>query len=54
MLQRHPLVKRDYPVIADTLRLAASPQLRNMASLGGNVLQRTRCNYFRDNSWGGV
>lgn len=48
----HPLVKRDYPVIADTLRLAASPQLRNMASLGGNVLQRTRCNYFRDTSWG--
>jgi xanthine dehydrogenase YagS FAD-binding subunit len=31
--------------------MAASPQLRNMASLGGNVLQRTRCNYFRDPSW---
>jgi xanthine dehydrogenase YagS FAD-binding subunit len=31
--------------------LAASPQLRNMASLGGNVLQRTRCQYFRDPSW---
>ena len=42
-----PVVNRDYPVIAQTLKLAASAQLRNMASLGGNVLQRTRCNYFR-------
>ena len=47
----HPLVNRDYPVIAETLKLAASAQLRNMASLGGNVLQRTRCSYFRDTSW---
>jgi xanthine dehydrogenase YagS FAD-binding subunit len=47
----HPAVRRDYPVIAQALRLAASQQLRNMASLGGNVLQRTRCNYFRDPSW---
>lgn len=45
-------VRRDYPVIADSLWQAASPQLRNMASLAGNVLQRTRCNYFRDTSWG--
>jgi xanthine dehydrogenase YagS FAD-binding subunit len=44
----HLGVQRDYPVIAQSLQLAASPQLRNMASLGGNVLQRTRCNYFRD------
>jgi xanthine dehydrogenase YagS FAD-binding subunit len=44
-------VRRGYPVIADALWQAASPQLRNMASLGGNVLQRTRCNYFRDTSW---
>ena len=44
-------VKRDYPVIAQSLMLAASPQLRNMASLGGNVLQRTRCSYFRDSTW---
>ena len=43
-----PVVNRDYPVIAETLKLAASAQLRNMASLGGNVLQRTRCNYFRE------
>lgn len=47
----HPQVRRDYPVIAQSLQLAASPQLRNMASLGGNVLQRTRCNYFRDVSY---
>lgn len=47
----HPAVVRDYPVIAESLELAASPQLRNMASLAGNVLQRTRCPYFRDTSW---
>ena len=46
-----PRLQRDYPVIAESLMLAASPQLRNMASLGGNVLQRTRCQYFRDPSW---
>ena len=40
-----------YPVIAQSLKLAASQQLRNMASLGGNVLQRTRCTYFRDISY---
>jgi xanthine dehydrogenase YagS FAD-binding subunit len=44
-------VKRDYPVIAQTLELAASPQIRHMATLSGNVLQRTRCPYFRDVSW---
>ncbi len=47
----HPLVKRDYPAVAQSLMLAASPQLRNMATLGGNVLQRTRCPYYRDPSW---
>lgn len=47
----HPLVKENYPVIAQSLFLAASAQIRNMATLGGNVLQRTRCNYFRDPSW---
>ncbi len=46
-----PVVARDYPVIAQSLQLAASAQLRNMASLAGNVLQRTRCTYFRDASW---
>jgi xanthine dehydrogenase YagS FAD-binding subunit len=47
----HPLVLRDYPLIADALRQSASTAIRNMASLGGNVLQRTRCPYFRDVSW---
>jgi xanthine dehydrogenase YagS FAD-binding subunit len=47
----NPDLQRGYPVIADSLKLAASPQLRNMASLGGNVLQRTRCTYFRDVSY---
>ncbi|HEY3697158.1 xanthine dehydrogenase family protein subunit M [Phenylobacterium sp.] len=47
----HPAVQRDYPVIAQSLQLAASAQLRNMATLGGNLLQRTRCPYYRDPSW---
>jgi xanthine dehydrogenase YagS FAD-binding subunit len=47
----HPSVRRDYPLIAQSLDFAASPQLRNMASLGGNLLQRTRCKYFRDTTW---
>jgi xanthine dehydrogenase YagS FAD-binding subunit len=48
---QHPDVRRDYPVIAQSLKLAASAQLRNMASLAGNVLQRPRCTYFRDVSY---
>jgi xanthine dehydrogenase YagS FAD-binding subunit len=47
----HPDIRRNYPVVVQSLDLAASPQIRNMATLGGNVLQRTRCNYFRDPSW---
>jgi xanthine dehydrogenase YagS FAD-binding subunit len=47
----HPVLRRDFPVIVQSLQFAASAQLRNMATLGGNVLQRTRCNYFRDTSW---
>lgn len=47
----HPAIKRDYPMIVQSLELAASPQLRNMATLGGNVLQKTRCTYYRDTSW---
>jgi xanthine dehydrogenase YagS FAD-binding subunit len=47
----HPEVRRLYPALADSLVLAASAQLRNMATLGGNVLQRTRCPYYRDPSW---
>jgi xanthine dehydrogenase YagS FAD-binding subunit len=44
-------MQRHYPVIAEALKLAASQQIRNMATLGGNVLQRTRCSYFRDVSY---
>ena len=47
----HETIKRDYPVFAQTLSLAASAGLRNMATLGGNMLQRTRCSYFRDTSF---
>jgi xanthine dehydrogenase YagS FAD-binding subunit len=47
----HADIQRQYPVIAQALKLAASQQIRNMASLGGNVLQRTRCTYFRDVSY---
>jgi xanthine dehydrogenase YagS FAD-binding subunit len=47
----HADIKRDYPAIAQALTLGASQQIRNMASLGGNVLQRTRCPYFRDVSY---
>jgi xanthine dehydrogenase YagS FAD-binding subunit len=44
-IARHPGV---YPVISEALLQSASQQLRNMASIGGNLLQRTRCGYFRD------
>src|SRR5713226_7364358 len=41
-------VRRRFPVISESLLFAASGQLRNMASMGGNIMQRTRCPYFRD------
>ena len=47
----HPDVRRNFPLLAQSLELAASAQLRNMATLGGNVLQRMRCTYFRDPSY---
>jgi xanthine dehydrogenase YagS FAD-binding subunit len=43
----HPAVTADYPALSESLWRAASQQLRNMATLGGNLLQRTRCSYFR-------
>lgn len=43
----HPEVRRRQPLIAESLVEGASPQLRNMASIGGNLLQRVRCPYFR-------
>ena len=44
----HPLIRENYPVLSRALLSGASPQLRNMATTGGNVLQRTRCSYFYD------
>jgi xanthine dehydrogenase YagS FAD-binding subunit len=43
----HPAVRRDYPALFQALLTSASAQIRNMASIGGNLLQRTRCPYFR-------
>ena len=47
-LAYHPLVERRYPMLSSALLAGASQQLRNMASVGGNLLQRTRCAYFYD------
>ncbi|WP_157270826.1 FAD binding domain-containing protein [Azohydromonas aeria] len=44
----HPLVRSRYPLLSQALLAGASPQLRNMATVGGNLLQRTRCPYFYD------
>jgi xanthine dehydrogenase YagS FAD-binding subunit len=47
-LAAHPAVRRDYPVLSRALLAGASGQLRNAATVGGNLLQRTRCLYFQD------
>lgn len=44
----HPAVVNQFPVISEALLNSASPQVRNQATMGGNLLQRTRCPYFRD------
>jgi xanthine dehydrogenase YagS FAD-binding subunit len=44
----HPAVIEQFPVISEALLNSASPQVRNQATMGGNLLQRTRCPYFRD------
>src|SRR5262249_37973740 len=44
----HPLIRSRYPLLARALLAGASPQLRNMATVGGNLMQRTRCHYFVD------
>ncbi|WP_296261756.1 MULTISPECIES: FAD binding domain-containing protein [unclassified Pseudomonas] len=46
----HPLVESRYPLLSQAVLAGASPQLRNMASTGGNLLQRTRCYYFYDST----
>ena len=47
-LAYHPLIARRYPLLSSAVLAGASGQLRNMASTGGNLLQRTRCHYFYD------
>jgi xanthine dehydrogenase YagS FAD-binding subunit len=47
-LAHHPTIQREYPVLSQALLSGASPQLRNKATTAGNLLQRTRCIYFRD------
>ncbi|CAB3779982.1 FAD binding domain-containing protein [Pararobbsia alpina] len=47
-LANHPLIHSHYPVLSQALLSGASAQLRNMATTGGNLMQRTRCVYFRD------
>ena len=44
----HPAVAAQFPIISEALLNSASPQVRNQATIGGNLLQRTRCPYFRD------
>ncbi|ONK14008.1 xanthine dehydrogenase family protein subunit M [Streptomyces sp. MP131-18] len=44
----HPMVRERFPVISEALLASASPQVRNRAAIGGNLLQRTRCGYYRD------
>src|SRR5258706_3245982 len=47
-LAYHPLIEQRYPLLASAILAGASAQLRNLASTGGNLLQRTRCYYFYD------
>ena len=48
----HPAVKEQYPVLSQAILSGASPQLRNMATTAGNLLQKTRCVYYRDTATG--
>jgi xanthine dehydrogenase YagS FAD-binding subunit len=47
----HALIVQNFPAVSQALLLSASPQIRNMASIGGNLMQRTRCPYFRELTW---
>jgi xanthine dehydrogenase YagS FAD-binding subunit len=51
-LANHRLIRERYPLLSQALSAGASPQLRNMATVGGNLLQRTRCGYFTDAAFG--
>jgi xanthine dehydrogenase YagS FAD-binding subunit len=50
-MAHHPEVMKRFPVLSQAVLAGASPQLRNMATTGGNLMQRTRCYYFRDTSY---
>jgi xanthine dehydrogenase YagS FAD-binding subunit len=50
-LANHPIIRTHYPLLSQALLSGASPQLRNMATTGGNLLQRTRCYYFMDTAF---
>jgi xanthine dehydrogenase YagS FAD-binding subunit len=50
-LANHPAVRENYTVLSEALLSGASPQLRNMATTGGNLLQKTRCYYYRDTNY---
>lgn len=47
----HPLIRQHYPVLSEAILAGASAQLRNMATTGGNLMQRTRCSYFHDTAY---
>ena len=47
-LATHPLIRERYPLLSEAVLAGASGQLRNLATVGGNLLQRTRCSYFQD------
>jgi xanthine dehydrogenase YagS FAD-binding subunit len=47
-IERHPVIRERYPALAEAAAIAATPQLRNMATIGGNLLQRPRCWYYRN------
>jgi len=51
VLAAHPLLRRRFPALAEALAGSASPQIRNVATLGGNLLQRPRCWYFRSQAY---
>lgn len=48
---RHPAVQAEFPALAEAILSGASGQIRNAASMGGNLMQRTRCPYFRSHDW---
>ncbi len=50
-LAYHEAIRKRYPVLSEALLSGATPQIRNVASVGGNLMQRTRCTYFRDTAW---